>query len=61
MNANLIQELETKPAHSLAVLDTKITFFGTEEQKDLASTGWRAVDSYGDGELCIMIYQKYLY
>ena len=58
---NVIQELKTKPAHSLAVLDTKIVFFGTQEQQELASTGWRAVDSYGDGELCVMIYQKYLH
>ena len=58
---NLTQVLETKPAHSLAVLDTKIVFFGTEEQKELAANGWRVMDSYGEGEMCLMIYQKYLH
>ena len=33
----------------------------TDEQKELAANGWRVMDSYGEGEVCIMIYQKYLH
>ena len=58
---DMIQELMTKPAHSLAVLETKVVFFGTDEQKDLAANGWRAIDTYGDGDMCLMVYQKYLH